>query len=272
LTRAVAKRRASLYREFAPPAPLARLVRCLWLVQRGEDDEEHLTFPDVASDLVFTVARRVRDLAADDLSVGDGELYFVGPMTRVARFVGGGPAFSVGVRFEPWGAAPLVGAPLGRCVDGSHALAALLGAEGEAWQARLRACTSVEALLSELTAPLWSLARRVPEPVLRLARLWPMLAPTAQPDGTVAAVSVAALVERSGLHERQLRRDFDRYVGVSPRAALGILRLHRLLQDLADQGPRSWAEVAARHGYFDQAHFINDVRRYTQSSPARLWS
>ncbi|WP_165821082.1 helix-turn-helix domain-containing protein [Nocardioides gansuensis] len=72
--------------------------------------------------------------------------------------------------------------------------------------------------------------------------------------------SVRAVCERHGVGQRTLQRLFRRYVGVGPKWVLQRFRLHDA-QAMLDEG---WAgdlsELAARLGWFDQAHFARDFR------------
>ena len=57
-----------------------------------------------------------------------------------------------------------------------------------AWEKRVAAASTLDALFSELTTPLWDAAREVPQRVARLAALWPALSPGSGADGEAAAV------------------------------------------------------------------------------------
>lgn len=71
-----------------------------------------------------------------------------------------------------------------------------------------------------------------------------------------------------GLSHRQLRRYFDLYVGSSPKAFSQVVRFQNILnarlslQNLKDN------KLFYDFGYYDQAHFINDFKRYYGLSPS----
>ena len=60
---------------------------------------------------------------------------------------------------------------------------------------------------------------------------------------------------------------FTEQVGLTPKAAVGVVRFANASADL---GRLPTAEVAARHGYADQSHLTRDVGRYAGESPAAL--
>jgi AraC-like DNA-binding protein len=71
-------------------------------------------------------------------------------------------------------------------------------------------------------------------------------------------VRVAQVESASGLGTRSLQRLFARYVGVSPKWVLARYRMHDVVTALDDGYDGSLADLAARHGWFDQAHFTRE--------------
>ncbi len=102
-----------------------------------------------------------------------------------------------------------------------------------------------------------------------------------QPDPEVAVVGrivhdllydrtitrVDDVTARFGRSARSLQRLFQRYVGVSPKWVLQRYRQHEAAARLAEGTGRTWAEVAADLGYFDQSHFIRDFTRAVGLTP-----
>ena len=71
-------------------------------------------------------------------------------------------------------------------------------------------------------------------------------------------VRVSQVEEHFGVGRRTLQRLFERYVGVSPKWVLSRYRMHDVVSAL-DAGYRgSLADLAARFGWFDQAHFAGE--------------
>ena len=71
-----------------------------------------------------------------------------------------------------------------------------------------------------------------------------------------------------GLSERQIRRLFDEHVGASPVRVARIIRARRALQHI--RGGGSFAEVAFRHGYADQAHLARELRALLGATATEL--
>ena len=71
-------------------------------------------------------------------------------------------------------------------------------------------------------------------------------------------VRVAQVEERIGIGTRTLQRLFERYVGVTPKWVLSRYRMHDVVTDLDAGYGGSLADLAAKYGWFDQAHFTRE--------------
>ena len=71
-------------------------------------------------------------------------------------------------------------------------------------------------------------------------------------------VRVAQVEERCGIEKRRLQRLFERYVGATPKWTLARYRIHDAVSDLDGGYAGSLADLAARYGWFDQAHFTRE--------------
>ena len=81
-------------------------------------------------------------------------------------------------------------------------------------------------------------------------------------------VRVAQVEERCGLGTRTLQRLFERYVGVSPKWVLSRYRMHDVVTRLDEGYDGSLADLAAEHGWFDQAHFTREFTELVGVPPS----
>lgn len=81
--------------------------------------------------------------------------------------------------------------------------------------------------------------------------------------------SVNDIAKNIGYNERHLYRLFKTYFGVSPKVLLNILRLHLCLTLMLDDNV-PLVDIANLCGFYDQAHFIKEIKRYTGYSPLKL--
>jgi AraC-like DNA-binding protein len=87
-------------------------------------------------------------------------------------------------------------------------------------------------------------------------------------------VRVAELCAELGLTERTLERTFAAAVGMPPRSFIRLSRfLHacsRLRAGAASGHSTTLTRLAQDSGYYDQAHFIADVKAYSGMTPGEL--
>lgn len=80
--------------------------------------------------------------------------------------------------------------------------------------------------------------------------------------------TVGAAAQSLGVSERSLERLTQRATGRPPRFWRALARVRRAAQELDTARPL--AEIAADHGYADQAHFSRDCLRWLGQTPAAL--
>jgi AraC-like DNA-binding protein len=80
-------------------------------------------------------------------------------------------------------------------------------------------------------------------------------------------ISVEDLSYKTGVSNRQLLRQFDHFVGLSPKEFARITKFLHSLNTLAKRPADSLTSIAYQSGYYDQAHFIRDFKEYSGLTP-----
>ena len=82
---------------------------------------------------------------------------------------------------------------------------------------------------------------------------------------------VQSLLKTLSVNERTLERKFKLSTGISPKQYSGIVRLNASAKRIQRMKTADrLTGIAYESGYFDQAHFIRDFRKYTGMSPHQL--
>jgi AraC-like DNA-binding protein len=187
-----------------------------------------------------------------------------GPGTAPVRLAPTGRVDVIGVRLEAGVAAKFIAAPMRELVDRLPELEAVAG-------------EFARGLGEELFAPgrseRWSdvLERRLLRALerSRASRADALAHAVARARASGGRASVAELADAVGLSTRQLERAFRERVGLGPKTFARLVRFQRALALL--RRPRlTLAAIAARCGYFDQAHLVRDFRQFAHSSPSRF--
>jgi AraC-like DNA-binding protein len=80
-------------------------------------------------------------------------------------------------------------------------------------------------------------------------------------------LSVESLLLELGVNERTLERKFKLHVGITPKRLADVVRLTGSAKRMQRITGRQLTGVAYESGYFDQAHFIKEFKKYTGITP-----
>jgi AraC-like DNA-binding protein len=174
--------------------------------------------------------------------------HLVGARSRFADVDLGGRRLTIGARLRP-GALPLLaGRPAFEITDSVLPLEAVAGREGRELLGRM-AATDVDAALAALTT--------------FLGRPRGLTGPLA--GALERASTVASAAAHLGLTPRALHTQARDIVGLGPKRALRIGRLHRALRALSLGRPL--VEAATDAGFSDQAHLTREFGLLLGESP-----
>ena len=81
---------------------------------------------------------------------------------------------------------------------------------------------------------------------------------------------ISELAEYCNLSERQLQRQFQSAVGVSPKTLARTIRFEEIRNRLMFNPDATLTDLAYEFGYTDQAHFIRDFKEFTGKTPGEF--
>ena len=247
----------STFHELRPPSQLRELVWSLWVQQVPAQSEpySHRTVPDGGVHLLHRLG---------------GGVDVRGPRTRPSVEILEPGVTIIGVRLRPGVASGLLRVSA-RDLRDAHVPMEDVPGPWAMLSERLSAATSPRRALGSLLDQLTIEAAHgaAPDPVVQ--RCVHSLLP-------LGAGGVGEAASDAGVSDRHLRRLFDVHVGVSPKVLQEVLRLQGVLADIQTAliGPQRpggrvrFASLAARHGYFDQAHLTREFRRLVGASPGEF--
>src|SRR5690606_12970000 len=86
-------------------------------------------------------------------------------------------------------------------------------------------------------------------------------------EGQRGMMSILELSRLSGLSVRSVDRLFQQVIGLPPKFVARTVRFRHALHHLMAQPATRWDEIVAALDYFDQAHFIRDVKALAGVDP-----
>jgi len=164
----------------------------------------------------------------------------------------------VSVDFKLGGARPFFKTPLAETRDQLVDLDQLWGRDGAVLREQLLESRTPEAIFRVIETALLKhmVDPQVPDPAIPWAA-----------RALERGMQVSGVTSKLGLLPKTFVRRFRAQTGLSPKRFSRVRRLQRMLGSLGDPATADWSEVAAEHGYADQAHLIHDFRDMTGLTP-----
>lgn len=258
--------------EHRPPAPLESIVQsCHGYWQDGAEPGRHRGLPSPTLTLIVTIDQPLElESHPDPAQPADRYPTLVGGLhTRPAIVRHDGRQHGIQLGLGPLGARLLFGVPAGELAGLDLNADQVLGqvaaelhdrvAEAADWPQRFAA---LDLVLGRLVAARQTRGGAVSRTV---GYAWNRL--------LRGGTSVRELADELGWSQRHLASRFGQEIGLSPRAAVKVVRFDRARRALADRvtdgAPADLAGLAADHGYYDQAHLARDFRELAGCSPSR---
>lgn len=251
-----------------PPAEAAGLVNTFYIIETDDGPIEE-TVPAYSAQIFLMVRGRVTFTFADGSTAESSTVTINAPQMRSAGCVLDGPVLQVGASLTHLAWQKLANLPADKVHDQLIPASAILSTEQiAALEAATLACREGRIAPEELCAQLTAVIAAGPF--------------TPSPGHTAAVEAILrwlasgldpALADLYGdvdISPRQLQRICRRFFGVAPAQVLKRFRAHRAAMVLSQPGISKALVDELMATYFDQAHLIRDIRRYTGRTPTIL--
>lgn len=252
------------YEEFRPAEPLARFIKCFWVLESPEANSAspERILPDGCTEIVFHLGDPFDQHNSDGTTERQPLALLVGQMRRHLLIQPTGRVRVLGVRFWPGGAYPFLALPQNEIAGRVVALDSIWGTITRELHSRIAdAATAIESV------------KHVEETLLALLKKF-----RSDDKGLLKAIAlilrsggrqpVESLAENMGISLRKLDRTFNTRVGLPPKTLCRIVRFQRVFKMLEreDRAP-NWVQIALECGYYDQAHFVKEFREFAGKAP-----
>ncbi|MEL6540477.1 MAG: helix-turn-helix domain-containing protein [Pseudomonadota bacterium] len=256
----------------APSDDMAGVLHTLVITRTGAGRSESI-MPAYSAQL-FSFVEGTGAIQFSDSDVFESaDISLNAPMMRAAPMMFDGPVLNVGASFTPLGWAAFSGLAADKFHDRAFTAEEIVPADALA-QAR-----AALAKARDGTMPIEHFARAL-EDMIRQVCANPKRKPKADHVELVAAIEawldsafnppVEALYDAVDLGQRQVQRLCRRYFGVPPAQLIKRYRAIRAAILLAHEDLSDEKRDEVLSAYFDQAHLIHDIRRYTGRTPKGL--
>jgi len=253
------------HRRHVPQPPLSQYIENLWLV-RGKLPTRwrNMIFPDGAMEMIFNLGdpQKLCDRANPGKHTIFKRSWVSGERVEPIVVEEAGAINLVGVRFRPGGAYPFFRFPISELTGQVVELDAVLGS----------AISRLREKLADVSNPGHVFARLEQWLQQQLVLQTPSSRPVAFALAQIRLggedARIARIVEMTGISHKHLVREFDRWVGLSPKMLARVCAFQASIAWIGFKPKVDWADAAADCGYCDQAHFIHEFRAFTGLTPA----
>jgi AraC-like DNA-binding protein len=251
------------YRSYSPRPSLSAYVRNFWTLEGTASPTQpfvYRTMADGCAELIFHYEGLFDDFEQDTWSAsfrsgihgpaGASRLFRVQTSFRI-----------LGAYLYPFTIMALTGMPAIELCDELPDAESLWGSGGRLLEECIAEATGIEEQINLASEFLESKLSAAKGPDRRLTQL---VSSIIHHPGSY---SVPTLATDAGMSVRHLERQFARYVGFSPKRFMRINRFQQVLK--LYPGPnRNLVDIAYECGYYDQAHFIHDFKKFAGIHPS----
>jgi len=242
------------YHQFSPNCTLTNYIDAYWTA-RG--DEKDLTtekiLPDGCIDIIFNLGEN-RKTDDNGFTMKNEEVYLVGTMARCKKTIMTSETNLLGIRFKP------------AAFSAFYRFNSLHEVTDQIVQLDKSFLPDIQKIRTD---PTLYLNQFFIDKLLRPKHnLFKVIDDILKHKGQIN-LQLLALNHFSSI--RQLERDFKKYVGISPKEFINLVRFQFALSVIKNNSlNRSLLDIAFECGYYDHSHLTNEVKRYKGISPSQL--
>lgn len=83
-------------------------------------------------------------------------------------------------------------------------------------------------------------------------------------------MTLKEIIKNTAYSESTFQRHFKKETGLTPKLFLSLQRYKRVVQEIIDSKNDDWMHYVVKYNYFDQSHFIKEVKKFTSFTPSEL--
>ncbi len=255
---------------FRPHSSLSKYINCFWISRSPESPSpspaKNLILPDGGTEIIFnTGAPEKVYIAGHGTYIGtSGFSMVVGPRKHALLLEDTGKKEKIGIRFNPGGLYPFLQLPPHHIAGSTVGLDMLWGKVSQELEARLRETPDdpdkiklLQNHLLRLLNPKFTGKHSVEFAVNQILE-------------TNGNISIHELVSHMGMSQKSLERRFLNRVGLTPKFFSRIVRIRGALKLIHECSSADWTDIGCCLGFYDQAHFIKEIKAFTGFTPTRF--
>ncbi len=252
------------YQIYRPHSDLETIVKCYWTLEipKQKTVQRQLILPDGCVDMCFTLGDDIKRYTSDDDYIIQPRQMLLGQITEQFYIEPTGYVNTFAIRFYPYGFANFTHLSLKELGNKETPLNKLFG-EVKAKQLSheiIQASTTNERIDIIESFLFNTLNDKATIDNIVKSTIDTMFL-------TNGSKPLNAILKDDLPKRRQLERNFNKQIGLSPKQLSKVIRLQATLQMLLNQTAETLTGIAYENEYYDQAHFIKDFKEFTGITP-----
>ena len=224
-----------------------------------------MLLPDGAMELIVNLGEPQKLCALDDPGKHTffRHSWISGERTAPIVIDEAGSVNLIGVRLRAGGGWSFLGIPLREFTDQVVEMEAVLGQEMVDLRERLGEAADDDSRFDLLESWLSQRARLHSPSTRSVIHALGLINSNSDP------VRIRSIADEIGISHKQLLREFERCVGLTPKLFARLCAFQRVVHSVGQRVTVDWAETAVTCGYYDQAHLIHEFRAFSRLTPAK---
>lgn len=252
-----------------PREELQAFVKTIWFCDNKENKEnlEYKIFNDCGASVVYNFDGNINYRVGDQTLTSAKESVIMGPSKELIRMNFIGPIQNIGIHFFPATGHHFFKCFMDKLSDNFFKTSNDLFFENERLYSKLEECYRrgveqriiVEIVENHLLEILRQTKSKSQEKLINILT-------AIQLDHEV---SLSMISDRFDISLRDIQRLFKKYVGVSPKTYISLNKVKNVKDKIANNEFESLTKLSLDSGYFDQAHFIRDFKKFMEDTPRK---
>lgn len=252
------------YQTFQPNSDLESLISCYWTLEipAEPDTQRQRIIPDGTIEMAFILGDDIKRYTSEDEFILQPRAMVLGQTIEPFYIEPTGYVNTFAIRFYPYGFANFVTIPIKNLANKETPIELLFGEKTatELEQKIIKATNSSERIEIIESFLLDKLNEKNTIDKIVKTTIDALLA-------TGGSASISTILRDDLSKRRQLERNFNKQIGVSPKQLGKVIRLQTALKMLLNKKTENLTDIAYESEYFDQAHFIKDFKEFTGINP-----
>ncbi|MBO9729407.1 MAG: helix-turn-helix transcriptional regulator [Chitinophaga sp.] len=252
--------------QYQPSLPLKSYVKGYWVFTSEQDMTNQTFFPSGYIDFAVNISGGTASTIINGRPIDMPNVEVLGQLTVPTRLTVTRGMMVLIARIFPYANALFFPNPISAFTNDSVDLEGLLGKVSAEFYDRLMQAPTIEQKVKELDQFLVQRllgSKKRSNKVTMLERICSHISAEGE------LFNIKLLAHKYGFSERYIQQLFLDNVGLTPRVFFHIQRFNKSLE-LIHAGEQSLTSIAYDCGYFDQAHFIREFKKFTGVTPSEI--